>query len=75
MRNVREYSAHLCLEFDAYRQRVLARDQECDCPEGFSMLLGKLEKALAPGGFENQEVVKVASKGALRRKTRQRLGK
>jgi len=66
MRKVREYSVHLRQEFDVYRQRVLTKDQ--DSPDGFSMLLGKLEKALAPGGFEDQEVVKVASKGALRRK-------
>lgn len=64
MHKISEYTEALAEEFDAYRKAVIAGE----CPNGFGKLLGKLELALAAGGFENDAVVKIASKGAIRRK-------
>ena len=64
MHKISEYTEALAAEFDVYRKAVIAGE----CPDGFGKLLGKLELALASGGFENDAVVKIASKGAMRRK-------
>lgn len=74
MHKICEYSHGHVQDFDRYRQAILSYShgsQTCEIlseSDGFCKLLGKLEQALSSGGFENDAVVKNASKGALRRK-------
>jgi hypothetical protein len=68
MRKTCEYSQEALSEFNIYRNGILSGEESKQAQVGFRSLLGKLELALAAGGFDNDAVVKHASKGAIRRK-------